>query len=71
VRPRSETRAWLALHASSRLQWTLGEFSVLELEGGIGAPLVRDDFVVDRDYFLYRPPAIVAHVRVGMLVRFP
>lgn len=67
---RVETRPWWVVGATARLLVRFLSASSLELEGALGAPLIREDFVVAPDVLLYRPPALVGGVRLGLTVHF-
>jgi len=70
-RPDPRTRLWIAAYALSQLQWQLGTGFAFELEGALGTPYTRDEFMFDPGISVYRPTAVLGRVRLGMLVRFP
>lgn len=48
ARPRAQARAWIAATLAARAQWTLAGALVLELDGGLAFPFIRDRFVFTR-----------------------
>lgn len=68
--PRAEWRPWLAVHLVARAEWRFSQYFGLELEGAAAAPLLREEFVVDPDYFLYRPPAVLASGQLAVTMHF-
>lgn len=68
---RAETRSWMAAHLLARAELRLGSAFLLDLEAGAAAPIVRDEFVIEPDHRLYRPPAVLPSARLSLSVFFP
>lgn len=61
----SDVRFWVAPSVSARLRWRFAKNVWLGAEGGLTAPLIREEFVVARaaagePVVLYRPPMVAA-----------
>ena len=70
--PEADSRRWLALGGSGRLNWLLGQFFV-EAQGRLAAPLARDTFVlaVPERVVIHAVPAIIGGFGLGAGVRWP
>jgi hypothetical protein len=70
--PEVESRRWLALGGSGRLNWLFGRFFV-EAQGRLEAPLSRDTFVltVPGRVVVHAIPAILGSFGLGAGVRWP
>jgi hypothetical protein len=63
-------RPWLTPLVTTQLEWRAAEALAFVLDAGLGVPLVRDEFVVEPDYFFYRAPRFIARGAFGLKVRF-
>ncbi|HEX3852021.1 MAG TPA: hypothetical protein VHW01_13710 [Polyangiaceae bacterium] len=72
VTPEVESRRWVALGGSGRLNWQLGPFFI-EAQGRLEAPLARDTFVltVPGRVVVDAVPAILGSFGLGAGVRWP
>jgi hypothetical protein len=72
VTPEVESRRWVALGGSGRLNWSIGSFFV-EAQGRLEAPLARDTFVltVPGRVVVHAVPAILGGFGLGAGVRWP
>jgi hypothetical protein len=68
-------RPWVAPGASARLQWELFDRVLLETEGGVNVPLVRDTFsfttLTGMGQPVYGVPAVGGFFAVGLGTHFP
>jgi hypothetical protein len=70
--PEVESRRWVALGGSGRLNWSIGSFFV-EALGRVEAPLARDTFVltVPERVVVHAVPAVLGSFGLGAGVRWP
>ena len=69
--PASQTRPWAAPGLLSRLQMALFEDLVLEAQGGVAFPLVRDTFVFDPSVTAFGVPVASWFFGGGVGMHFP
>ncbi len=67
----SRVRPWVTLGAMAVAGWSLLGVLVLEVQGGVRAPLVREDFVFRPDLGIYTPPPWILAGALGLGARFP
>jgi hypothetical protein len=67
---RSQTRAWFAAGATTRLRIAPTGSWFIEIEGGARAPLVRERFVVHPDTTVFRAPVVAFFAGAGVGVQF-
>ena len=75
VNTSSHIRAWAAVGGLARLDWTLplqgNTAAVLELQGGVAFPLVREDFQFQPSTPVYQAPVAAGLAGLGVGLRFP
>ncbi len=71
--PQAETRRWLALGGSARLNWALFGAFFVEAQGRLEAPLARDTFLlaVPERVIVHTIPAVLGSFALGAGVRWP
>jgi hypothetical protein len=67
---REDTRAWLALGAALRAEWSVLGPLFVEAEAGARAPFFRTTYFFEPDTTIYRPPAVGALAGAGVGARF-
>ncbi|HVY49065.1 MAG TPA: hypothetical protein VHB21_24415, partial [Minicystis sp.] len=67
----NRTRPWAAGDVTARAQWALVDHVVLELQGGLSFPFVRDTFFLATGAEAYAVPAVAGTLGAGVGVRFP
>lgn len=67
----AETRPWVAAGIGGRLQWDVLDFLLIEAEGGLVIPIVRDTFFFEPDVIIHEVPAVGGYLAAGAAIRFP
>jgi hypothetical protein len=70
-RTKDRSRPWIMPHAVARLSWAPVRILFVEVQGGLGIPVVRDELVVDPTVSVYRAPALVPIAEIGAGLHFP
>jgi len=69
--PNSQRLPWRTLGGLIRAEWNLVTALSLEAEAGLDAPFRRDQLYFDPSTPVYRAPAAMARVSLGVGVHFP
>ncbi len=68
---RSEQRLWASIGAALRLRVAIGLGFGLEVEGALGAPLIRDVFYFRPNTTIHRADAVTGHFGAGIVWSLP
>jgi hypothetical protein len=71
--PQAESRRWIALGGSARLNWNFSGAFFAEAHGRVEAPLARDTFVfvLPQRVVVHAVPAVLGSFELGVGVRWP
>jgi hypothetical protein len=69
----SHLRPWVTVGELARIEWPIVKLLVLEAEGGLALPLVRETFAFNPSatVAVYEAPVVVGLATLGLGVRFP